>query len=341
ALDYDVVIPTHGRRFDLLLEAIDSVDSQPLLPRAVIVVVDGVPEVATRLRHARPEVRAVCLDVPQGEAAARQRGIEESTADWVCFLDDDDLWSTRKQEIMAEYVAGHPDCRALCAGFWTFASTTERVEGINGQTIELRGESLAELEALATTAPPRNDLDYLDIHGDSLACLLEYNRGNIGTAMVRREVLEKVPAAPAGLRPGADHLLFCAVARHTEWHLVRQRLMFYRLHGGQDTRTGDPAGARNILRARTLAWEWVDGEARRLLGDYGATYRRDLRRFLWPLLRSRQWSEARRTYQAARPLLPRRRDRALALVPEPIVWRVRYRLFQQDRRTMAPRSPSW
>ncbi|MDV3296753.1 MAG: hypothetical protein LOY01_13240, partial [Brachybacterium paraconglomeratum] len=108
-----------------------------------------------------------------------------------------------------------------------------------------------------------------------------------------------------------------------------------------DTRAGDPAGARNILRSRALAWEWADGAVPRPLASYGPSYRRDLRRFLWPLLRSRQWQEARRTYAAARPLLPRRRDRVLALVPEPVVWRIRYRLLRQGGRTRTAPSPRW
>lgn len=341
ALDYDVVIPTNGKRFDLLLEAIASVEAQDPPARTIIVVVDGRPDVAARLRPERPQALIVSLESSEGAAAARQRGIDEATAEWVCFLDDDDLWARHKQHVVAEYIAGHPDCEALCAGYWTFAGPGSTAEGINGQAVELRGGTLDELVELAQSARPLNLLDYLDIHGDSMGHLLEYNRGNIGTAMVRRTVLQRSAPVPAGTSPGDDHLLFCAVARQTEWHLIRQRLLFYRLHEGQDTRRSDSATARRILASRKLAWDWVGNESPRPLATYGRLYRRDTRRFLWPLLRARRWGEARRTYKEATALLPRRLDRVLALVPEPIVWRLRHQFMCGTRTHPESGSPTW
>jgi hypothetical protein len=71
ALDDDVLLPTHGRRFDLLLQAIDSIGHQAIGPRSIVVVVDGWPEVARRLGTERPETRVLCLERPLGQAAAR------------------------------------------------------------------------------------------------------------------------------------------------------------------------------------------------------------------------------------------------------------------------------
>lgn len=341
ALDYDVVIPTHGKHFALLLEAIASVEAQSPPARDIIVVVDGVREVATRLERERPQVRTVCLESSQGEAAARQRGIDEATAQWVCFLDDDDLWAGDKMRVAADYVAEHPDCAALCAGYWTFADRAVRTEGINGQMVELRGSTLGELEGSASSAQRLNNLDYLDILGDSAGCLLEYNRGNIGTAMVRREILQRSKRVPAGTRPGADHLLFCAVASLTEWHLIRRRLLYYRLHAGQDTRRPDPSTGRSILMSRKIAWDGLRDGAPRPLASYGPLYRREVRRFLWPLLRAGEWNEARRTYHVAKSLLPRRVDRALALIPEPVVWRLRHQMLKRVAPPALPASPTW
>jgi glycosyltransferase involved in cell wall biosynthesis len=341
AFDYDVVIPTHGKRFDLLLEAIASVEAQAVAARSIIVVVDAVPEVADRLRQERPQVRTLCLEQPGGDAGARQRGIDESTAEWVCFLDDDDLWATDKQAAIAEYLTAHPECQALCAGYWTFTGAGSASAGINGQEAELRGDSLTGLETSARSAKPVNNLDYLGIRGDSIGCLLEYNRGNIGTATIRRTILQQARPVPPGLRPGGDHLLFCAVADLTDWHLLRRRLLFYRLHEGQDTRRTDPSAGRSIMASRRLAWDWLGAKASRPLASYGPLYRQELRRFLWPLLRAGELREARRTYEASKPLLPRRRDRVLALVPEPVVWRLRHQVLGPFRPPEAATSPTW
>lgn len=341
ALDYDVVIPTHGRRFDLLLQAIDSIRHQAIGPRSIIVVVDGRPEVARRLGTERPEIRVLCLERPLGQAAARQRGIEESEAKWIAFLDDDDLWSPAKQTSMAAYLVEHPDCAAVRSGYWMFTAVDGLIGGINGQSVELRGDSLEELEHEARTAKRLNDLDYLEIRGDSLALMLEYNRGCISTSMVRRELLARVPAVPQGQRPGDDYLLFCGVARETEWHLLQSRLMYYRLHEGQDTRLGDPTGARAIISAKRLAWELSAGACTRPLASYGVTYRRELRQLAWPLVKRGAWTESIRLYRAARPLLPRRRDRLLGLVPEPVVWRLRQRFPRAVPGSPEGQRPPW
>ncbi len=323
-LDYDVVIPTVGTRPALLMEAIDSVQAQRIAPRHVFVVVDGNPSLAAALPELRPEVTVLNVPTREGPAVARQIGIEAATADWVAFLDDDDLWSVRKQEVMAWYVAQHPECAAVCSGYWTVTGSTSNCPPINGQEIELRGDGLADLEAAALHAVPRNDLRYLDIKGDSLGLLLEFNRGNIGSSMVRRTVLQQIDPVPPGTQPGEDHLLFCSVAAETEWHLVKERLIYYRLHAEQITRHqgGEDSGAERLIRSKVLAWERAGANAPRPVETYGRLYRTELRRLMWPSLKTRRLATAARTFRAARPLLPRRVDRFLALIPEPLIWRL-------------------
>ncbi len=64
--------------------------------------------------------------------------------------------------------------------------------------------------------------------------MLEFNRGVIGTTTVKRDLLQSIDPVPADQRPGADHLLFCMIAERTEWHLIRDRLAYYRVHLGPD-----------------------------------------------------------------------------------------------------------
>ena len=339
SFEYDVVIPTHGRSMSLLSESIASVERQTLQARRIVVVVDGNAAAAERLRSSHPNLHVMCLEVPRGAAAARQVGILACEAEWVSFLDDDDLWSPRKQQVTASYVAEHPGSSAVRAGYWIFAGAEDRVAGINGQAVELRADSLDGLEAAASTAVPLNDLDYLDIEGDSLALMLEFNRGVTSTTTVRRDVLLTVEAVPAGQRPGDDYLLFCHVAAETEWHLIRERLAYYRLHSGQDTRAPDPAGARGILQAKRRAWDAHGSQVTRTLGSYGPRYRSEVRQFVWSHLRQRHAREALATYRYALPLLPRRRDRAAALLPDPLVWHARSAI-RAWRRTPS-KQPEW
>lgn len=337
----DVVIPTHGRDDSRLFEAIESVELQTCPASRIVVVVDGNPETATVVRRRYPTVSVICLARPQGAAAARQAGILACQAEWVAFLDDDDLWSRDKQERTARYVREHPRCDAVRAGYWMFADVDEALTGLNGQVVEIRAGSLPELERKSLNARPMNDLGYLDIEGDSLSLMLEFNRGVTSTTVVRRDILTSLPPVPVGQRPGDDHLLFCHVAAMTEWHLIKARLAYYRVHPAQDTRKVDPTAGRGIVVAKVRAWEAHGHENSRQLADYGPTYRAEVRQLMWPLVKAGSIRAALDIWVAARPLLPRRRDRICALVPDPVVWHLQSRMrSRRGQRTLA-RPPEW
>lgn len=341
---YDVVIPTHGKDLHLLDETIRSVELQTLPANRIVVVVDANEQAAEALRVSHPQVRVELLPERSGASGARQVGIEACEADWVAFVDDDDLWTATKQQRTAEYLAAHPECRAVRAGYWVFTCESGgAADGINGQMVEIRGDSLEELEAGSVNAACLNSLDYLDIEGDSLELLLEFNRGVIGTSVVRRDVLTGIPAVPANQRPGDDHLLFIHVAAVTEWHLIRQRLAFYRLHPGQDTRLPDPAGARGALLAKRRAWDTYAHQVRRPLTSYGPVYSAEVRQMCWSLAKRGLLGEAVRTYGFALPLMPRFTDRAIAAVPEPVIWHWNRLLdrFRRDQTSVGRTPPTW
>ncbi len=83
----------NGRQF--IREAIDSILAQDLKPREIIVVDDGSTDGGGCLLSNYSEIRLV-RQPNGGEAAARNRGIQESTQPMIAFLDQDDLWLTRK-----------------------------------------------------------------------------------------------------------------------------------------------------------------------------------------------------------------------------------------------------
>ncbi|GGN09300.1 hypothetical protein GCM10009721_41470 [Terrabacter tumescens] len=323
--DYDVVIPSHGRHPDLLLAAVDSVLAQTCPPARVLVVMDGIAEASRLLARARPQVEVLDVEEPRGAAHARQVGIDHATATWVAFLDDDDLWHPAKQERVAAWVSDHPCCRAVRSGFWTFTAPASGVDDVGTLAVELVGSTVDELVAAAATAVPRNDLGYLDIDGDSLALMLERNRGVIGSSVVRRDLLQSLPAVPAGLRPGDDHALLTLVASRTEWQLMGERLLFYRAHAAQTTRDAASNAMADLVRARLTLWELVGDVAPRPLESYGPVYRREVRQMAWSLVRNGRPSAAIQGFWAAARLLPRWRDRLLVLIPEPVAWRWRHR----------------
>lgn len=108
-----IIIPTRNR-LSMLCEALDSVHAQSFRDYEVIVVDDGSdrpigPDV---VEHAvRPKV--IRHTKSKGPAAARNRGLRESAAETVAFLDSDDLWHPTKLERFTRELEAEPDVRIL------------------------------------------------------------------------------------------------------------------------------------------------------------------------------------------------------------------------------------
>ncbi|MGH3003601.1 MAG: glycosyltransferase family 2 protein [Gaiellaceae bacterium] len=93
-----VVVPTRDRFAMLTESGLPSAARQVGVDVEVIVVDDGSDqETASRLQALTDDsVRVLRHDRPRGVAAARNTGIAAARADWIAFLDDDDLWSPHK-----------------------------------------------------------------------------------------------------------------------------------------------------------------------------------------------------------------------------------------------------
>lgn len=83
----------NGRRF--VRQAIDSILAQQPGPAEIVVVDDGSTDGGARLLEGLPGLRVV-RQANAGEASARNRGIRETTAPLIAFLDQDDIWTAGK-----------------------------------------------------------------------------------------------------------------------------------------------------------------------------------------------------------------------------------------------------
>jgi len=103
-----VIIPTYNRGW-ILKEAIESVLAQEFTGYELIVVDDGSTDDTRQIldSYGRDIIR---LQQPnQGVSAARNRGIAESRARWVAFLDSDDLWLPQKLTRQVAFFKSNPD----------------------------------------------------------------------------------------------------------------------------------------------------------------------------------------------------------------------------------------
>lgn len=313
--DYAVVIPTCDRdRAKLLAQAVDSVLGQALPPAEVVVVSDG-PADAVRAALANRSVRII-EQPAAGEARARNSGIAATSSEWICFLDDDDLWHPDFLRSIDEFLMSNSEVAAVNTSYWTFAPD-------GGFGADLTADDLAGCLAAAGATSAGRDTSYMEINGRSFELLLERLRGDIDTVAVRRDIAQKAGGFVTGFTYANDWLFFVNVARFVEWSYVPERLVFRREHEHRTTRT-QPAIGVETLRAIHHMWaeDSLPVPAHRPLAAYRRDYRFRVQQALWGAVHDRRFDLARSALSFGMPLLPGWRDRVYAVTPRQVTWRI-------------------
>lgn len=307
-LTFGLVIPTRGRP-ELVRQAVDSALGQHRGFDRIVVVTDGLDD------PAREALAGLPIDVvsiaASGVAIARNTGVDRLRTEWVCFLDDDDLLHPDYLRRLEQAVVARPEIDACNAPYWSFASTA-------GGGAEFAADNLQDCLRQSATAQPTKDLSYLSISGRSFDLLLERLRGSMSTAAVRREVLVRAGAFPAGMVIAEDWTMYVNVARLTEWQVLDERLAFFRDHRSTATRTPGAGKGLTVLRATASFWNPspLPTPVHRPLAAYSPYYRHTLS---WALSESAAARDGRRYRQALRlgwQLLPNRVDILRAMVPQ-------------------------
>ena len=200
-----VVIPTRNRP-DLLALTLTSVLDQRDVELRVIVVDDAssveIDSASSAFADAR--VRIVRQPVTRGVSAARNRGVTETTTEWVAFCDDDDLWSPDKlRRQLAAVESPRRD--------WVYAGCVM----VNGGL---------QIQGGAAPLPPEVMVEELR----------RYNAVPAGASnvVVRTAVLERIGAFDEHLTHVPDWDLWLRLAEHGVPAWVNEPLVAYRIHGG-------------------------------------------------------------------------------------------------------------
>jgi glycosyltransferase involved in cell wall biosynthesis len=103
-----VIIPTYNRGW-IIKEAIDSVLAQDYTEFELIVVDDGSTDHTSDVLDSYRNVIKVFSQKNKGVSAARNRGIAETSGQFIAFLDSDDLWLSQKLSVQVEFFNQTPD----------------------------------------------------------------------------------------------------------------------------------------------------------------------------------------------------------------------------------------
>jgi glycosyltransferase involved in cell wall biosynthesis len=98
-----VVVPTRDR-WNLAKHAVRSALGQQEVELEVCVIDDGSVRRAPSDFPDDPRVRLFRHETSQGVAASRNHGIGEARAEWIAFLDDDDIWSPSHLRLLLDAV---------------------------------------------------------------------------------------------------------------------------------------------------------------------------------------------------------------------------------------------
>ena len=111
----DVVIPAYNAS-KTILSALQSVIAQrSFLVRSIIVVDDGSIDGTADLIHGLSSPLVKLISTPnQGVAMARNLGVSHANAEWIAFLDADDVWDSNKLQIQLDAARDH-DVGFVCS----------------------------------------------------------------------------------------------------------------------------------------------------------------------------------------------------------------------------------
>jgi glycosyltransferase involved in cell wall biosynthesis len=200
-----VIIPCYNQgRF--LAEAIDSVFAQQCPAHEIIVVDDGSTDQTAAVARSYPSVRYVRQD-NQGPGAARNRGLQVSSGEYLVFLDADDrLLPNHFISCLRDFV-GKPEAAMVWGDFRWFGTH----EGWHVHNCAPRPDYYGAMLRFGMMGPP-------------------------ATVMVRRRVLSEVGAFRTDLKACEDLEMWLRIARPYPVHCHHELIAEYRRHDAQTHR---------------------------------------------------------------------------------------------------------
>ena len=128
-MEISVVIPAYNAA-GTIAATLDAILAQTAPPREIVVVDDGSKD-ATRaaLEPYRDRVRVI-HQVNSGVSATRNRGVAETSGEWIAFCDADDLWDPDKLRVATAVLEAWPEANLLFHDYGIL---------IDGRIVEERG----------------------------------------------------------------------------------------------------------------------------------------------------------------------------------------------------------
>ena len=200
-----VIIPAYNSG-PYLDGAVQSVIAQTFTDWECIVVDDGSTEDLSRIEKMDSRVRLIHQE-NRGISMARNRGIAESTGEFIAFLDHDDLWLPAKLECQIKAMLATPEL-GLC--YTDFAA----------------------MDAEGYYSPSPSQL----ITGENFLAMLKEGAPLPTTTMLRRRAIKLIGSFDPFFYPSEDQDLFLRIAQYFKVSYLPICKALYRVHGANTSK---------------------------------------------------------------------------------------------------------
>ncbi len=213
-----IIIPCF-KQAHFLAQAVDSALAQTHADLEVLVIDDGSPDdtAAVAARYAGDARFKYVRQENTGLPGARNRGIGESSGEYLCFLDSDDTYAPSKVARQVALLDADP------ALGWVYCDIV---------TVDEQGVAVPDQFSIAATKR--------DLSGDLFSSLMLGGYFPPHTVMIRRAVLDEVGGFDPALGGHADYELWLRVAgAGHRAAFVPEALANYRVHASSMSKDGE------------------------------------------------------------------------------------------------------
>lgn len=231
-----VVIPTYNAE-KFLRTTIDSVLGQSYSNIEIIVIDDGSRDNTCDIVRGYGNRVRLIEQSNSGVCAARNRGLKETQAPYICFLDHDDFWFPNKIEYQVKILETN---KSLGLVYSAFTRWDERNDGTFAEPASLCSEGRGD------------ELDHV-MSGWIYHQLLIDCWVLTSTAMIRVAALKDVGAFNVELPYAEDWDLWLRLSRRYEFAKLRLSTTLYRQHRQQGSRVVRPIDYRTRLLSEAVA----------------------------------------------------------------------------------------
>ena len=202
---FSVIMPLYNKA-PYVQKAVESVVGQSFSDWELIVVDDGSNDGSGAVVEGINDSRIHLIRQNNGGvSAARNRGVTESRAEWICFLDADDWWEPTFLEEMEGMIARHSNAGIYGTGYWIVKNGEKRVAPIGVD------EGFSE-----------GEINYCRVYAKTLCMPLT----SISVAMPKK-VFAEIGGFPSGIKLGEDFMLWIHVALNHKVVLLNKPLANY------------------------------------------------------------------------------------------------------------------